>query len=154
MTSNAIFHRPSVLVVDDESVIADTVTEILKHEGYAATAAYDSDGAIEAALITPPQLVISDVMMPGVNGIELGIAIRRIFPDCKIILASGHSASRDLILAALSAGDHFVFLEKPVFPHVLLKHVTEIFKPDNGEGSRKKPVAAKKELSIGEAAAS
>jgi CheY-like chemotaxis protein len=75
--------RPLVLVVDDEPVIADTIAQILEKRGYAAIAAYDGEDAIQAALLNPPQLVISDVMMPGMNGIELGISIRRIFPDCK-----------------------------------------------------------------------
>jgi CheY-like chemotaxis protein len=125
MTTKDTLYRPSVLVVDDEHVIADTITEILKHAGYSAVAAYDGEGAIEAALLTPPRLVISDVMLPGMNGVDLGIAIRRMFPDCKVILSSGRAASSDLITAALSAGNHFVFLQKPVHPSVLLKHVEE-----------------------------
>lgn len=112
-----------ILVVDDDTIIADTLVQILNHSGFAAYATYDGESAIEAALLAPPRLVISDVMMPGMNGIDLGIAIRRIFPDCKVILSSGVAASSDLIATALSAGNHFVFLEKPVYPEVLLKHV-------------------------------
>jgi|HubBroStandDraft_2_1064218.scaffolds.fasta_scaffold155775_1 CheY-like chemotaxis protein len=118
-------HRPLVLVVDDETVITDTMTLILNRQGYSAVAAYDGESAIQSALLNPPQLVISDVMMPSMNGIEVGVTIRRIFPDCKVILMSGQSASSDLIAAALSAGNHFVFLQKPVHPHVLLQHVAE-----------------------------
>src|SRR5580692_923797 len=105
-------HRPLVLVVDDETVITDTMTLILNRQGYSAVAAYDGESAIQSALLNPPQLVISDVMMPSMNGIEVGVTIRRIFPDCKVILMSGQSASSDLIAAALSAGNHFVFLQK------------------------------------------
>jgi DNA-binding response OmpR family regulator len=121
-------YRPLVLVVDDEPLIADTIAQILEYKGYAALAAYDGDGAIQLALLNPPRLVISDVMMPGINGIELGISIRRIFPDCTVILSSAHAAASDLIAAALSAGNHFVFLEKPVHPNVLLKHVEEVLR--------------------------
>jgi two-component system response regulator VicR len=128
MSGKSAPNRPSVLVVDDEPVIADTLVQILEHKGYAASAAYDGDGAIQLALLNPPQLVISDVMMPGINGIELGISIRRIFPDCKVILSSGQAEASDLITAALSAGNHFVFLQKPVQLNVLLKHVEEILK--------------------------
>lgn len=95
------------------------------HEGYSACAAHDGESAIQIALHDPPELVISDVMMPGMNGIELGIAIRRIFPDCKVILSSGHEASNDLIAAALSVGNHFVFLQKPVYPSVLLRQIAQ-----------------------------
>lgn len=47
-------YRPVVLVVDDESAIADTLTEILCRSGYAAMAAYDGTDALETALLTPP----------------------------------------------------------------------------------------------------
>lgn len=129
MTTHHTSSSRAVLVVDDDIVIADTLAEVLNHAGFPAHAAYDGESAIEAALLSPPRLVISDVMMPGVNGIDLGISIRRIFPDCKVILLSGVAASSDLIATALSAGNHFVFLEKPVRPEVLLKHVEESLNP-------------------------
>jgi DNA-binding response OmpR family regulator len=116
-------YRPRILVVDDEAAIADTLAEILHLKGYEAIAAYDAESALEAALLSPPQLLISDVMLPGMNGIELGITMRRIFPDCKVILSSGQSRSSDLLAAALSAGNHFVFLQKPVHPNLLLERV-------------------------------
>jgi CheY-like chemotaxis protein len=117
------------LVVDDEPIIADTLAEILRQNGCAVFTAFDGEDAIQAALLKPPELVISDVMMPGMNGIELGITIRRIFPDCKVILFSGQHHSSDLLAAALSAGNHFVFLQKPVQPTVLLAHVSDSLKP-------------------------
>jgi DNA-binding response OmpR family regulator len=132
MTNNAEFNRPSVLVVDDEPAIAHTVAQILIQKGYSAYAASDGESAIKIALLDPPQLVISDVVMPGMNGVDLGIAIRRISPDCKVILLSGQFESRDLITAALSVGNHFVFLEKPVHPRDLLEHVAEILSKLNG----------------------
>lgn len=118
-------YRPTVLVVDDEVVIAETLAKILRKSGYSVITAYDGEDAIQAALLRPPELVISDVMLPGMNGIELGITIRRIFPDCKVILSSGKHHSRDLLESALSAGNHFVFLEKPVPPNLLLAHVSQ-----------------------------
>jgi CheY-like chemotaxis protein len=120
---------PAILVVDDEPIIADTLAEILLRSGYAPFIAYDGESAIEEALLRPPDLVISDIVLPGMNGIELGITIRRIFPDCKVILSSGQSHSGNLLAAALSAGNHFVFLQKPVHPKVLLVHISDILKP-------------------------
>jgi hypothetical protein len=52
-------------------------------------------------------------------------SIRRIFPDCKVILSSGKPHSGDLLAAALSAGSHFIFLQKPVPPDLLLAHVSQ-----------------------------
>lgn len=121
--------RPVVLVVDDESVIADTVAEILSRSGYAAMTAYDGNEALETALTTPPEMLITDVVLPGMSGIELAIKMRRIFPDCKILLFSGQAATVDLLASANGAGHHFNLIHKPVHPRDLLLHVGEGLKP-------------------------
>lgn len=122
-------YRPGILVVDDESVIADTVTAILSRSGYAATAAYDATDALESALLTPPQLLITDVVLPGMSGIELAITIKRIFPDCKILLFSGQAATTDLLAHAKNSGHTFTLLTKPVHPRELLARVSALLKP-------------------------
>ena len=121
--------RPRVLVVDDESVIADTLAEILTRSGYPAEAAYDGNGALETALLKPPDLLITDVVLPGMSGIELAIQIRRIFPDCKTLLFSGQASTSDMLASAHHAGHHFTLLTKPVHPKELLAWVTESLKP-------------------------
>lgn len=113
-------YRSVVLVVDDESAIADTLTEILSRSGYAAVAAYDANDALETALLTPPELLITDVVLPGMSGIELAITIKRIFPDCKILLFSGQAATADLLERARTQGHEFEILAKPVHPTDLL----------------------------------
>jgi CheY-like chemotaxis protein len=123
--------RPVILVVDDESAIADTLTQILCLNGYRAMAAYDGAEALESALLTPPALLITDVVMPGMNGIDLAITIRRIFPDCKILLFSGQAATMDLLANARNAGHplSFTLLTKPVHPNELLSYISATFKP-------------------------
>ena len=118
-------YRPVVLVVDDESAIADTLTEILSRSGYAAMTAYDGNEALEAALVTPPEMLITDVILPGMTGIELAITVRRIFPDCKIILFSGQASTADLLASARADGHHFTLLNKPLHPQDLLLRVSE-----------------------------
>ncbi|MGH7914698.1 MAG: response regulator [Candidatus Binataceae bacterium] len=122
---SAAEYRPSVLVVDDESVIADTLTEILNRSGYAAIAAYDGESAMESALLKPPEMLITDVVLPGMNGIELAITIKRIFPDCKTLLFSGQASTSDMLASAKSAGHHFTLLSKPVHPKDLLAWVSQ-----------------------------
>jgi DNA-binding response OmpR family regulator len=117
--------RPVVLVVDDESAIADTLAEILSRSGYAALTAYDAEEALESAMMTPPEMLITDVVLPGMSGIELGIKMRRMFPDCKILLFSGQAATVDLLSTANGAGHHFNLLHKPIHPKDLLRHVAE-----------------------------
>lgn len=121
-------NRPFVMVVDDESSIADTLAEILSRSGYSAVAAYDGDSALEAALLTPPDMLITDVVLPGMSGIDLAITVKRIFPDCKIILFSGQASTADLLAAAHRDGHQFVLLNKPVHPADLLARIAENLK--------------------------
>lgn len=121
-------HRPSVLVVDDESAIADTLAEILTRSGYAARATYDASAALEIALLSPPELLVTDVVLPGMSGIELAITIRRIFPDCKILLFSGQASTEDLLAAARRDGHQFTLLSKPLHPLDLLARVSDSLK--------------------------
>jgi DNA-binding response OmpR family regulator len=120
-------YRPVVLVVDDESIIADTLAEILTRSGYEGIAAYDGDNALETALLRPPEMLITDVVLPGMSGIELAITVRRIFPECRIILFSGQASTADLLLAARENGHHFTLLNKPLHPQDLLTRVSEDF---------------------------
>ncbi|MGD0831446.1 MAG: response regulator [Terracidiphilus sp.] len=120
-------HRPVVLVVDDESVIADSLTSILNRSGFAAMPAYDGESALESMLLRPPELLISDVILPGMSGIELAISARRIFPDCKVILFSGQASTVDLLASAKHQGHHFSLLNKPIHPTDLLARISETF---------------------------
>ncbi len=120
--------RPVVLVVDDESAIADSLASILKLSGYAAMAAYDGESALETALLVPPELLITDVILPGMNGIDLAIAVRRIFPECKVVLFSGQAATSNLLAAAGRSGHNFTLLTKPIHPGDLLAHITAALK--------------------------
>jgi DNA-binding response OmpR family regulator len=124
-TKGSAKHRPVVLVVDDESAIADTLSEILTLSGYTGMPAYDAEEALETALLMPPELLIADVMLPGMSGIELAIAMRRIYPDCRVLLFSGKAATTDLLSSANRTGHQFTLLTKPVHPTDLLKRVSE-----------------------------
>jgi DNA-binding NtrC family response regulator len=121
--------RPSVLIVDDETIIADTLVQILSMSGFNAVAAYDAEKALELAVKHPPQMLISDVRLPGMNGIDLASQMRRIFPDCKILLYSGHAGTTDLMSKARARGEHFDLLTKPVHPSDLIKHVGTALNP-------------------------
>lgn len=125
---NTSAYRPVVMVVDDESIIADTLAEILNRSGYTAVAEYDGESALESALLMPPEMLITDVVLPGMSGIELAITVKRIFPDCKIILFSGQASTADLLAAARQDGHQFTLLNKPLHPQDLLVRVSENLK--------------------------
>jgi CheY-like chemotaxis protein len=109
-----------VIVVDDETRIASTLVEILKGEGYEAMAASTGDGAVELARAFNPDIVLSDVILPGLNGIEVGIQISTLFPKCRVILFSGQAATLDLLKDARRRGHDFEILAKPIKPAALL----------------------------------
>ncbi|ABF40971.1 response regulator receiver protein [Candidatus Koribacter versatilis Ellin345] len=109
-----------VLVVDDEQVIADTLSIILNKAGFDASPVYTGTAAVESARSMQPDLIISDVIMPDMNGIEAAIQIRRFLPSCKILLFSGQAATADLLESARAKGHEFEILAKPVHPQDLL----------------------------------
>ena len=112
--------KPRVLVADDERVIADTLAIILNQAGYEASAVYSGTGAVEQAKAIRPDLLISDVIMPDMNGIDAAIKIRAALPTCKILLFSGQAATADLLETARQQGHEFEILAKPVHPQDLL----------------------------------
>ena len=112
--------KPKVLVVDDEHVIADTLAIILNKNGFDAAAVYTGTAAVERARVVKPDLIISDVIMPDMNGIDAAINIRKFLPGCKILLFSGQAATADLLNKARAQGHEFEILAKPVHPQDLL----------------------------------
>lgn len=112
--------KPRVLVADDERVIADTLAIILNQAGFDATAVYSGEKAVEMAQILRPDMLISDVIMTDLNGIDAAIRIRELLPTCKILLFSGQAATADLLDRARGQGHEFEILAKPVHPQDLL----------------------------------
>jgi DNA-binding NtrC family response regulator len=109
-----------IIVVDDEPIIADTLVDILNGEGYEAVAVSDGASAIKWAHMIEPDVVISDVIMPNINGIDTAKEILKIRPQCRIILFSGQAASMELLEEANRAGFQFEVLPKPINPDRLL----------------------------------
>ncbi len=112
--------KPRVLVADDEQVIANTLAIILNQAGFEARAVYSGEKVIEALDTFHPDMLISDVIMTGMTGIEAAIQTRAKLPTCKILLFSGQAASADLLERARSQGHEFEILAKPVHPTDLL----------------------------------
>ncbi len=115
-----VVRKRRVLVVDDEHVIADTLAKILDLNGYEASAVYTGTAAVESARALQPDLIISDVIMPDMDGIQAAIRIRSFLPNCKILLFSGQAATADLLENARAQGHEFEILGKPVHPSDLL----------------------------------
>ncbi len=113
--------RPRVLIADDEETIAETLRLILIQHGFEAIAVYGGDPAVQRAQDWQPDLFLSDVMMPDMNGIEAAIRITSAVPGCKVILISGKAVTENLLSDARRRGYDFELIFKPVHPTELLQ---------------------------------
>jgi CheY-like chemotaxis protein len=118
-----VAERSRVLVVDDERVIADTLAMILNQSGFEARPVYSGEKALEIATEWKPDMLISDVIMADLNGIEVAIRTRALLPKIKILLFSGQAATADLLEKARARGYEFEILAKPVHPQDLLSRL-------------------------------
>jgi DNA-binding response OmpR family regulator len=109
-----------VLVVDDEQLIADTLAMILSRAGFKSRAAYSGEDAVAMAPGFAPDVLISDVIMRGINGVETANRITRILPSCRILLFSGQATWSDLAELPEAGGHNFDLILKPVHPTELI----------------------------------
>jgi DNA-binding response OmpR family regulator len=115
-----------VFVIDDEQLIASTIAIILQQNGYDARAFVNPIEALEEARSFAPDLVIADVVMPGMSGIDLAIRLKEASPACKVLLFSGQAETSDLLESAQALGHDFVVVAKPVHPTELLARIRDI----------------------------
>lgn len=99
--------------------------EILRRNGYDATPFISAEDAITSAKSLPPDLLLSDVVMPGMSGLKLALHFKQVYPDCRILLLSGQAATMDLLQAARLRGYDFELLAKPIHPRDLLKRIMD-----------------------------
>ena len=114
---------PVVFVVDDEMVISESLALILRMNGYAARSFTDSVEALEHVHADPPDILISDVIMPRLSGIDLAVQVRALLSGCKILLFSGQASTTDLLDKARKQGHVFTLLSKPIHPTALLQEI-------------------------------
>ena len=115
-----------VFVVDDEVVISKSLALILQSSGYTTRFFTDPLEALEHIKASPPDLLISDVAMPQLSGIDLAIQTQVHCPDCKILLFSGQASTTDLLSDARKLGHHFTLLPKPLHPRDLLQEIKRL----------------------------
>src|ERR1700730_5301721 len=114
--SEPIPSKRRVIVVDDERLIANTLAIILNNAGYDARAVFSGEQLVELLESFQPEVLIADVVMPGMTGIEAAIATRNKLPKCNILLFSGQAITADLMEQARTQGHEFELLAKPVHP--------------------------------------
>ncbi len=115
-----------ICIVDDEPSICSTVAGILKDEGYPSLVFPDADSLLKKLDSIEPSLVLLDIWLPGMDGMQLLKILHERFPLLPIIMMSGH-AGIDAAVAAIKAGA-FDFLEKPLHLEALLDKVASALK--------------------------
>jgi CheY-like chemotaxis protein len=118
--------RPRVLVVDDERIIADTVAEILEGAGFQAATAYDGWSALQVAGVLQPDYLLSDVLMPRMNGVDLAMAIQKMYPAARILLFSGQAGITEILRTAQNQGLQYELIPKPIHPLSLIARLKEL----------------------------
>lgn len=104
--------KQNILIVDDEASIRESLSGILRDEGYEVTVAADGATALKLVDEDPPDLVFMDIVMPGMDGIETLRKIRETHPDLYVIIISAYG-NVETAVKALKSGA-FDFIEKPL----------------------------------------
>jgi len=117
---------PTILVVDDEEIVANTTVEILNMAGFCAFVAYDGQTALELAAKFHPDILLTDVLMPGMNGVELAVALSKLLPRTRVLLISGQAGTIDLLEKARVEGHSFELVAKPIHPRKLIERLENL----------------------------
>jgi UDP-3-O-[3-hydroxymyristoyl] N-acetylglucosamine deacetylase len=115
-----------ICIVDDQPYICSTVSNILRDEGYQAVAFPDAESFWDSLDTLEPSLVMLDIWLPGLDGLQLLKRLQGRFPALPIIMMSGH-AGIETAVAAIKAGA-YDFIEKPLHLEVLLDKVKSAIK--------------------------
>ena len=114
------YRHPKILIVEDEAVVLHTLQLILQQHGYNVRGARDGHEAFAVAPGFQPEILLCDINLPDVDGIQIALRIKRDFPLCRVVLLSGEISSAELLEEAKENGYHFEVLAKPTDPQHLL----------------------------------
>jgi CheY-like chemotaxis protein len=126
-------HSVRILVVEDEAVVLHTLQLILKQHGYDVRGARDGAEALSLAPGFEPNILLCDINLPDIDGIQISLDVKKAVPDCRIVLLSGEISSTELLEEAERHGHHFEVLAKPTEPQQLLRVLS------GHEGSHRDP---------------
>jgi DNA-binding response OmpR family regulator len=113
--------KSNILVVDDEAVARQSLTDILKLEGYSVMSLPNGQAAVEHVRIHPVDLLIVDLRMPGMSGLEVVQVVNQVSPETEVILLTAYG-STDTAIQALRLRIHD-YLLKPASPAQILQSV-------------------------------
>jgi DNA-binding NtrC family response regulator len=112
-----------VFVVDDDAIIAETLNMIFAQDGFAVESFSNPLEALEAAETACPDVLVSDVVMPQLSGVELAMRYKKICPSGMVLLISAQAATVDLLEPARRNGYSFQLYGKPIDPGELISEI-------------------------------
>lgn len=116
-----------ILIVDDEHVVADTLSLIFEKHGFQTRAVYSTDEALDCARSFAPDLLLCDINMPEKDGLELISSMEREQPACRVLVLTGAYSSLKRIRQCLSSNRRqFSVLTKPCAPSEVLRTAGEV----------------------------
>jgi DNA-binding response OmpR family regulator len=116
----------SILVVDDDPTVSDVVRRYLERAGYAVTLAEDGHGALRAFARDQPDLVVLDLMLPGIDGLEVCRRLRTRADGVPIVMLTALGEESDRVLGLQLGADDYV--TKPFSPRELVLRVQSVLR--------------------------
>jgi CheY-like chemotaxis protein len=126
MAAPELIRKARVLIVDDDKLIRITLAHVFAGRGYEARAAESAEEALELVEQWVPNLALLDVNLPKMDGVELAIRIKAVFPDCRTVLISGAPESEFVVQRYGPAGQGLELLAKPIHPEDLLARAAQL----------------------------
>lgn len=116
--------KKHILICDDEELLCVTVADILRHEGYHVSVVHDGEDVFPVLEKEKVDLILLDLMMPRMNGMEALERIRRQNPETKVIMVSAYGSKESIRQAEKSGADGFV--GKPFGAKTLAQHIKQV----------------------------
>jgi DNA-binding response OmpR family regulator len=135
-----------VLVVDDDETISDVVCRYLRHAGYAVSRAGDGVEALAAVAAKPPHLVVLDLMLPGIDGLEVCRRLRAGPDDVPVIMLTALGDEGDRVLGLEVGADDYV--TKPFSPRELVLRIRSVLRRAGAEPDGRTEVLADGDLLV------
>lgn len=120
---------PRILVVDDDATVSEVVARYLERDGYAVETVADGRDALERALAEPPDLVVLDLMLPGIDGLEVCRRLRALAPVPIVILTARSQETERIVGLELGADD---YVSKPFSTKELVARVRAVLRRARG----------------------
>lgn len=114
-----------IVIADDERIIADTLAMILNTQGFYAVPAYSGETAVELARALKPDVLISDLLMGDLSGVDAALEIVEMLPACRVLFITAQATLPDTAVFRTQGRD-FELLQKPFRPEDLLRQLEEI----------------------------